>query len=323
MKLPFQIDLYQFLTDIGKDIDIKSFQYRPELDYFEELSKDYDTIILGHLVESEDAVFIIYGFINGEYKEYSDIPKDDLNKIEKHYNMKTIDDLIDPEYTDNGSDINKNMDNFKNRMQEVNQDMEQRSEQFLSDEGFINKKDYFINADNNTLIKYIKNNEFLICKFGQENNYCTFNELQNEINMSNEFIDKLSSCITNYTCSYKNENDIQINCYFTNNNRISFKLISDDGIVDVYSTDLNDDQLSALDSYLWDVTGKRSEAANLKAEDFDLLNNFDISICNQYENNSDIIDEDIDNVDFSQYDNMELDDLIKNLGSKKNRLIKR
>ncbi len=157
--------LYQFLTDEGKDIDMYSFQTRPSISTFEELSEEYGTVILGHLVKAEDGVFIIYGYIKGKYCEYSDIPKNELKTIQEHYGMETYDDLAVDELVKNNSNTEENITKFEDKMDEVSEDIQAKTEQLLLDNDFSKNCDYFINSNNNVLVQRVGSNEYLVCKF--------------------------------------------------------------------------------------------------------------------------------------------------------------
>ncbi len=112
-------------------------------------------------------------------------------------------------------------------------------------------------------------------------------------------------------------------CNFVNNNGINFKLISNNGKVGIESPDLTREQSRELDSYLWDVTNRHSEGANLKIEDFDLLNNYNINDGNNYQDSDEDIN--VDDIDMSQYENMSMDEFMNQMMASKDnkRLLKK
>ena len=60
----------KFLKD-NNDENIKnvtSYQYRPDIELIEYISKKYGPAVIAHLVKHEDGIFIIYGCIDGEFK---------------------------------------------------------------------------------------------------------------------------------------------------------------------------------------------------------------------------------------------------------------
>jgi hypothetical protein len=142
-----------------------SFQTRPSISTFEELSEEYGTVILGHLVKAEDGVFIIYGYIKGKYCKYSDIPKNELKTIQEHYGMETYDDLAVDELVKNNSNTEENIKKFEDKMDEVSEDIQAKTEQLLLDNDFSKNCDYFINSNNNVLVQRVGSNEYLVCKF--------------------------------------------------------------------------------------------------------------------------------------------------------------
>ena len=83
----------QYLKDIG-DSNLKSVKVRPDFNDFEEYSKENDVdIILAHLVEKEDAVFLIYGFEDGIPVQFDSISNDLKSKFENKYNLPVEDEM--------------------------------------------------------------------------------------------------------------------------------------------------------------------------------------------------------------------------------------
>lgn len=118
----------QYLKDIG-DNNLKSVKIRPNFNYFEEYSKENDVdIILAHLVEKEDAVFLIYGFEDGIPVQFDSISNNLKSKFEDRYNLPVEDEMSHDEgdynpYANDLTDIKKKTDK---RVHEL--EVEQRSD---------------------------------------------------------------------------------------------------------------------------------------------------------------------------------------------------
>lgn len=118
----------QYLKDIG-DNNLKSVKIRPNFNYFEEYSKENDVdIVLAHLVEKEDAVFLIYGFEDGIPVQFDSISNNLKSKFEDRYNLPVEDEMSHDEgdynpYTNDLTDIKKKTDK---RVHEL--EVEQRSD---------------------------------------------------------------------------------------------------------------------------------------------------------------------------------------------------
>ena len=98
----------KYLKDIKSDVGLKSYQYRPNIQDFSELSKD-GYIVLGHLVKKEDGVFVIYAIENERFMEFDDIPKQYIDEISNHYGLPCYDDFEhDEKEIDNQYDEDEN-----------------------------------------------------------------------------------------------------------------------------------------------------------------------------------------------------------------------
>ena len=118
----------QYLKDIG-DNNLKSVKIRPNFNYFEEYSKENNVdIVLAHLVEKEDAVFLIYGFEDGIPVQFDSISNNLKSKFEDRYNLPVEDEMSHDEgdynpYANDLTDIQKKTDK---RVHEL--EVEQRSD---------------------------------------------------------------------------------------------------------------------------------------------------------------------------------------------------
>ena len=118
----------QYLKDNGVK-NLKSVKMRPDFEYFEEYSQENGIdIVLGHLVEKEDAVFLIYGFEDGIPVQFDSISNNIKSKFENKYNLPVEDEMNHEEddynpYTNDLTDIQKKTDK---RVHEL--EVEQRSD---------------------------------------------------------------------------------------------------------------------------------------------------------------------------------------------------
>lgn len=105
----------QYLKDNGIK-NLISVKMRPDFEYFEEYSKENGIdIVLGHLVAKEDAVYLIYGFEDGNPVEFKSISSDIKTKFEDKYNLPVKDDMDHEEddynpYANELTDIQKKTD---------------------------------------------------------------------------------------------------------------------------------------------------------------------------------------------------------------------
>ena len=142
----------KYLKDIKSDIGLESYQYRPNIQDFSELSKD-GYIVLGHLVKKEDGVFIIYAIENERFMEFDDIPKQYIDEISNHYSLPCYDDKKHEKTEENNHyDYEKNNEKFyKNVEKAISED----SFDYLLNNGFSynEEENFFTNGYVNVKIK--------------------------------------------------------------------------------------------------------------------------------------------------------------------------
>ena len=142
----------KYLKDIKSDIGLESYQYRPNIQDFSELSKD-GYIVLGHLVKKEDGVFIIYAIENERFMEFDDIPKQYIDEISNHYSLPCYDDKKHEKTEENNHyDYEENNEKFyKNVEKAISED----SFDYLLNNGFSynEEENFFTNGYVNVKIK--------------------------------------------------------------------------------------------------------------------------------------------------------------------------
>ena len=142
----------KYLKDIKSDIGLESYQYRPNIQDFSELSKD-GYIVLGHLVKKEDGVFVIYAIENERFMEFDDIPKQYIDEISNHYSLPCYDDKKHEKTEENNHyDYEENNEKFyKNVEKAISED----SFDYLLNNGFSynEEENFFTNGYVNVKIK--------------------------------------------------------------------------------------------------------------------------------------------------------------------------
>lgn len=84
----------QILKDFDfADVKLESNIVRPDFNTFEKMSHTIDELVFGHHAEKDNGIFIIYGFINGQYCEFDALPSHIIKEFEEHYNLPVEDEL--------------------------------------------------------------------------------------------------------------------------------------------------------------------------------------------------------------------------------------
>lgn len=168
----------KFLKD-NNDENIKnvtSYQYRPDIELIEYISKKYGPAVIAHLVKHEDGIFIVYGCVDGKFKEFDDIPKNIIDDISNHYDYPCYDDFKHDETENiNMYDVDDVLDRLNKRKKEVSKEDASEAEKILLDGGFFKKDDFYTN--NMTNIK-INKNEIEVFSVGDESDSYSFSRLR-------------------------------------------------------------------------------------------------------------------------------------------------
>ena len=145
--------LRQYYKEMKSDKKVKSYQYRPDIEQFIEISKNDGPVILGHHAKKHDGVFIIYGCIDGDLKEFDDIPKQYIDEISNHYSLPCYDDKKHEKTEENNHyDYEENNEKFyKNVEKAISED----SFDYLLNNGFSynEEENFFTNGYVNVKIK--------------------------------------------------------------------------------------------------------------------------------------------------------------------------
>ena len=225
--------LEQYSRNNNLDINLGTYQFRPDVEIFTQISKDIGPVILGHKVDREDAVFILYGIIDGDMKTYDSIPEQYLKEFEDKFGVKVEDDL---KHSDNKSnpyeeDSAKLWQNAKDRLIELSGYGEQLNEvkEFLQQNGFEDKGNCWF--DGFTFVKIGGDFDFdkggrVSCKIesvGGNKKSCYLDELLKELkNIKCEIGDIIKQSGT-LNIVYDTFGEAEY--YFTNNNGFIFELV--------------------------------------------------------------------------------------------------
>ena len=145
--------LRQYYKEMKSNKKLESYQYRPDIEQFIEISKNDGPVILGHHAKKHDGVFIIYGCIDGNPKEFDDIPKQYIDEISNHYSLPCYDDKKHEKTEENNHyDYEENNEKFyKNVEKAISED----SFDYLINSGFSynEEENFFTNGYVNVKIK--------------------------------------------------------------------------------------------------------------------------------------------------------------------------
>lgn len=169
--------LKKFIEETGYKDSIKSVQYRPDFEKFQAISEDVGTVVLGHIASKENAIFLIYGIIDGETCEFADIPDDVKNEFKKHYNLEVADEMkhnlqLGDENDPYKDDYEKNTDKAIERMRSLRNENYNKMVEKLTNDGFKKEKidDTTVYTDGFSFIEiYDEENDGFDIEDGPEN----------------------------------------------------------------------------------------------------------------------------------------------------------
>lgn len=302
--------LYDYFTEKGQKNKAQSYQYRPSMDIFYELSEEVGPVVLGHMVEKEDGVFVIYACLDGEAVYFNDIPKNLIDEISKHYGMECYDDLEhDETKSENLYNADEKSKEFNERKNEVSSKEAEKAAEYLESNGFntIGSGDnkYYTNGTSINIIIEKDDNSVTYYEIGEGLNYYYTNKIEDITNEVPEFYSK----VTSYGGTCKSESLNKFTCEFNNTSgTIHYELYQD---IDESSEDivldeknLSEEMADQIASELWNQF--KIDTYKLKTEDLDALYNYEPSenyVKPEVEETKDV---DIDN-------DINLDDFINNL----------
>ena len=132
---------------------LKSFFRRADVEQFQEISKHVGTVILAHLAKKEDGVFIDFGIIDGEYKDYDNIPDKYKKEFENEFGMKTYDEMkhdvdvyknpeLNPYSKEEEQELKRKFDEEFKKLTDPSE-----AQEFLKQQGYEKDGKYWISED--------------------------------------------------------------------------------------------------------------------------------------------------------------------------------
>lgn len=273
--------LYDYFTKKGQKNEAQSYQFRPSMDIFYELSEKVGPVVLGHMVKKEDGVFIIYACIDGEAVYFNDIPKNIIDEISKHYGMKCYDDLEhDETKSENPYNAKEKNEEFNKRKNEVSSKEAKKAAEYLKNNGFkvINdgESKYYTNGTSLNIVIEEDDNNVVYYEIGEDLNFYYTNKIEDIVNEVPEFYKK----VTSYGGTCKSESLNRFTCEFDNaSGTLHYKLYqvidesSEDVVLD--ESNLSEEMADQIASDLWDQF--KIDTYKLKTEDLDALYNYEPS----------------------------------------------
>lgn len=111
------------------------------------MSDEIDELVFGHHAEKDNGIFIIYGFINGNYCEFNGIPEHIIKEFEEHYGLPVEDELQ-----------HENNSNYNGMEEELNDKAHERVKE-LEDE---DSQDALIVLEKNGYTSYLEVDDKII-----------------------------------------------------------------------------------------------------------------------------------------------------------------
>ena len=191
--------LRQYYKEMKSDKKVKSYQYRPDIEQFVEISKNDGPVILGHHAKKHDGVFIIYGCIDGDLKEFDDIPKQYIDEISNHYDLPCYDDTKDKRDPINDTDYDgeTNTDIFLDRKNDMIEEDLKEAKEILKENGFKEKDHFYTNGKNTNV--YLRHTTSYIFSIGFAEQSFKNEDIDRIIKVKSGLFNKLESVNAKYT----------------------------------------------------------------------------------------------------------------------------
>ena len=192
--------LRQYLKENEKEVAMDSYLLRPDIEQFEEISKEENKpVVLGHYVEKEDGIFIIYGCIDGDPKEFDDIPKQYIDEISNHYDLPCYDDTKDKRDPTNDTDYDgeTNTDIFLDRKNDVIEEDLKEAKEILKENGFKEKDHFYTNGKNTNI--YLRHTTSYVFSIGFAEQSFKNEDIDRIIKVKSGLFNKLESVNAKYT----------------------------------------------------------------------------------------------------------------------------
>lgn len=291
----------QILKDFDfKNVKLRSNVVRPNFSTFDKMSDEIDELVFGHHAEKDNGIFIIYGFINGNYCEFSGIPDHIIKEFEEHYGLPVEDEL----QHENNSNYNGMEEELNDKAHERVKELEEEDTQdaliVLEKNGYtsylqVDDKTIYVNQTQTSIVTFDES-RFEVYNLGERRRRMEPIELVNYSfgTYKSDILRKLES----YNATMEiDQNAIADDEYeflanFTNLNNLNVSLIIDGNriIVDLENSDITEEEYD----YLLDG---ESPSEGFSVDSLDLLNELggDLDI-EQLKDIRDMDDEDLDDL---------------------------
>lgn len=291
----------QILKDFDfKNVKLRSNIVRPNFSTFDKMSDEIDELVFGHHAEKDNGIFIIYGFINGNYCEFNGIPDHIIKEFEEHYGLPVEDELKHENNSNyNGMEEELN-DKAHKRVKELEEEDTQDALVVLEKNGYasylqIDDKTIYVNQTQTSIITFDES-RFEVYNLGERRRRMEPIELINYSfgTYKSDILRKLESYNATMEIDQNaianDEYEFLANFINLNNLNISLTINGNKIIVDLDNSDITEEEYD----YLLDGD---SPSEGLSVKSLDLLNQLggdqDIE---QLKYMNDIDDEDFDDL---------------------------
>lgn len=266
----------QILKDFDfQNVKLRSNVVRPDFSIFDKMSDEIDELVFGHHAEKDNGIFIIYGFINGNYCEFNGIPEHIIKEFEEHYNLPVEDELQHENNSNyNGMEEELN-DKAHERVKELEDEDSQDALVVLEKNGYtpyleVDDKTIYINQTQTSVVVF-DGRRFEVYNLGERRRRMEPIELINYSfgTYKSDILRKLES----YNAAMEiDQNAIADDEYkflanFTNLNNLNISLTINGNkiIVDLDNSDITEEEYE-------DLLDGESPSEGLNAKSLDLLN---------------------------------------------------
>lgn len=143
-----------------ENIKLKSNILRPDFSTFEKMSEEIDELVFGHHAEKDNGIFLIYGFINGNFCEFNALPDHIIKEFEEHYGLPVEDELQ-----------HKNNNNYNDAEEELNDKAHERVKELEKEDS----QEALIVLEKNGYTPYLENDDDTIYVNQTQTSIITFN----------------------------------------------------------------------------------------------------------------------------------------------------
>ncbi len=262
---------------------LTSYQYRPDIEQFKEISEYVGVVILAHLAKKENSTFIDFGIINGEYLMFDDIPDKYIKEFENEFKMEVKDEMKHDIDVIENPDLNPYKDEkdelSKNVKKEIADSTDiEAAEKYLNSKGYNQTGDTWVSTDETNVV-FINDASAEICAVGEKDIKCQLEDIPKKLE-SLEFntLNKFKEYCENIDCNFV---DFDFFLVFYNNNgiEITVKLEQDEYTITEPSDlelncDFNKDSIDECMQFI--MNWLPDEPEEVETQEKDTNNNYNI-----------------------------------------------